>query len=848
MKRLLFLFISIISIVAFHSCDDRDDIRSDIDSLNSRLDALESLVEQYNTDIANYRAILNGAVLVTGYTCSDNGDYIIELSNGDTISVYSGEPDESLPVMSIGEDGYWYYTQYDVTYPLRDDNGDMVSASPEAGVTPQFRVNSDGEWEYTLDGTTWIGDIGMANPELAQAGTSLFDDVVVDDDGKYITLTWTSGSTQLSKTVAIYEGLSLEIDYGNSTPVTFGLGQTKVFSVTQSDDIVEAVIETTGWSVKLTETTLTVTAPTVNLRGVEYDDQIAIKIFSQEGYCRLVTLPVRLLTTTIDENSATAWQNFLSGGDDNVLLDFSYAGYMRGETAPSDGFAWGYTVVNVQEYMDMNSMSAREALEDILDSYNLIRKSNSSATNSSARVVIYFPEGEYILQEEGSHDKPYPIYGGNFVIKGDGPDKTRLVMADYIGTDESSTGALISIGHTNSPRNISNSQSLAHVTANASKGDFSVQVSSTSGISAGDWVQLRLRSADDDLLQEELGPLYSYRSGWSIAQTPGLSSESAEDGNGIFIMEFHQVKSASGGTVTFYEPIMSDIDVSINDYNDGWEIRQYKCFENVGIEDIAFVGGESLLTPYYHHGEGVDETLAWLYDYGYEPVVFNRLVNSWIRNVTFNGVSEAVTFNQCANCSAYDIQIEGKRGHSAVRAQESSRVFIGGVRDESEDEVAHGQYHGCGVSKPSIGTVVWNCTWGIDACFESHATQPRATLFDNCSGGLVYYHAGGAETEAPNHLRDLTIWNLYVTGTTDEKGRSFASDFHWWLQNDKWWKIYPPIVVGTYGVVSSGFFTVEENQLSYEESTGTKVTPESLYEAQLEYRLGYVPAWLNALK
>ena len=111
----------------------------------------------------------------------------------------------------------------------------------------------------------------------------------------------------------------------------------------------------------------------------------------------------------------------------------------------------------------------------------------------------------------------------------------------------------------------------------------------------------------------------------------------------------------------------------------------------------------------------------------------------------------------------------------------------------------------------------------------------------------MYYHAGGAEKEAPNHLRDLTIWNLNVTGTTDEKGQNFwKNDFHWWLSGDKWWKIYTPIVVGTHGQAVT--FSQEEGQLTYEESTGVKVTPESLYEAQLQNRLGYVPAWLKAGK
>jgi hypothetical protein len=40
----------------------------------------------------------------------------------------------------------------------------------------------------------------------------------------------------------------------------------------------------------------------------------------------------------------------------------------------------------------------------------------------------------------------------------------------------------------------------------------------------------------------------------------------------------------------------------------------------------------------------------------------------------------------------------------------------------------------------------------------------------------------------------------------------------------------------------------EQQQVTYEESTGMKVSPESLYEAQLRERLGYVPGWLNALK
>lgn len=850
MKKITYIFISLLSLAALFSCSERDDLRKDIDDLNARLEKIEAMLPQMNQDIANYQGLLYGQYMIVGYSKAENGDYTLDLSNGESmqVTVYGGAPNEALPVMSIGSDGCWYYTKDGETLPLME-NGNKVSADPVNGKTPEFAVNEQGYWIYSFDGTTWEDGIGLAEPGKAQGAVSIFEEVKVSPDGKAITFTWKSegeGGVQktLSKTVYLYDGLSLEVSYGETKPVEFYLGDTKVWNVVQGENVDKIVIETKDWEIKVEETLMTVKAPSVNTLNRAYEDKLVLKIFSKEGYCRAVTIPVKLLTTTRDQNSATAWQNFLLNNVENVLLDYSYAGYNRGESVPVDGFALGYEVINVKERMEKDNLSARDALIKILDENKLARVSSTSATNANAKIVIYFPAGNYDLQPEGNSEKFPEIYGGNFVIKGDGEGKTRLLMNNPIGSSESTTAPLLTIKHTNSPTNVNNSKILATVSENAAKGSFSVKVESASGLSSGKWVQLRLRSGNDALLKEELGPIYSQKkSTWSVAQQPGLSG-SNEDGKGINIMEFHQIKSVSGNVVTFYEPIMHEVNVAYNDYDGGWVIRDYKYFENVGVEDLTFVG--KAITPYYHHGEGQDESKAWLYDGGYVPLQLNRMVNSWVRNVSFESVSEAITFGESANCSAYNISITGNRGHSAVRAQGSSRVFIGKVRDESADSRGHGQWHGCGVSKPSMGTVVWNCNWGQDACFESHATQPRATLFDNCRGGLVRYHAGGAENEAPNHLSDLTLWNLYVTGTVDEKKENFAADFKWWDAGNIWWKIYPPIVVGTHG--NAVTFSKEEGQLTYEESTGVKVTPASLYEAQLQKRLGYVPAWLNALK
>ncbi|MCS2766420.1 hypothetical protein NXV33_17165 [Bacteroides thetaiotaomicron] len=54
---------------------------------------------------------------------------------------------------------------------------------------------------------------------------------------------------------------------------------------------------------------------------------------------------------------------------------------------------------------------------------------------------------------------------------------------------------------------------------------------------------------------------------------------------------------------------------------------------------------------YAHHGEGHAEQakVGWQYDGAYKPLLLQRVVNSWVRNVHFESVSEALTFAESAN-------------------------------------------------------------------------------------------------------------------------------------------------------------------------------------------------------
>jgi hypothetical protein len=292
--------------------------------------------------------------------------------------------------------------------------------------------------------------------------------------------------------------------------------------------------------------------------------------------------------------------------------------------------------------------------------------------------------------------------------------------------------------------------------------------------------------------------------------------------------------------VTFYEPIHHEIDINYTAYTDksyNWCVMSFPHYENVGIEDLTFKGNAK--DKFVHHE-------SWEDDGAFKPLGMTRLVNSWLRRVRFTSVSEACSVTNSSNVSVYDIIFDGRRGHSSIRSQVSTRVFIGATVDRSNGYLVDspstfkegaGQYHAVGVSKPSIGTVLWRNTWGSDACFESHATQPRATLIDCCMGGWMKFRQGGDENQVPNHLGDLTVWNF--CSVTPQAGT-----FNWWDHSSKWWKFLPPVVVGFHGEAC----TFDETQLKVNSSNGIPVNPESLFEAQIKERLGAVPAWLESLK
>ncbi len=834
MKLVDKLCVAIFTVAAVVSCDTSA-LEERIDSLESRIHSLEKSVGQVNDNAVALRQLMKDNVWIEEYETVLDGEktvgYVLTLSDGTTVKVVYGiVADAVVPMIGIDSEGKWIMSMEGGKTFSRIEGA--TGAAAENGVTPQVRVDSAGFWQISLDGgKTWKHILGAdGNPQSAESApaesggsASIFRSVTYDAASQRMTFVLAADGQTIVLNVIQDFRFTVE-GYTPKTAIFFG--NSASFNVTASD-VAEVMLEVPdGWRATFDGTKLTVAAPEAGTPG---DYSVSVVAVSNGGLMKRLTLEFKLT-------------DMIAG-----LLDYSYAGYNHGETAPAEASAWGYKVYNVCDYgaVPNDGKSDRDAFLKCLEaalgvSYtvndnNVICFGNKAAANA----IVYFPEGEFILHTSDddvelsgkSPSRTIQIRSGNIILRGAGRDKTVLVMQDpNKPSDESvlySSPAMIEFKHN------SGLAQVTTVTSNAAKGSFSVDVASAAGLSEGQWVCLSVVNNDPAFVAAELKA--GNPTDAELATMTNIKT------SGVQVYDYHQIRSISGNKLTFVEPLMHEVDLqytaNTNPSGYNWGIYKFPHYENVGVEDLTFRGNAK--DHFEHHG-------SWQDDGAYKPLNFVRLTNSWLRRVGFESVSEACSIVTSANVSAYDITFSGRRGHAAVRSQGSSRVFIGATTDrtsgylidspETYSEQA-GQYHAVGVSKQSMGAVLWRNTWGNDSCFESHATQPRATLIDCCTGGWMQFRQGGDAAQVPNHLADLVVWNF--ESTTPQ-----ATAFIFWDHGSRWWKFIPPVIVGFHGEPT----TFESSQVQAELSNGTPFFIESLYEHQLKARLGAVPAWLQSLK
>ena len=495
--------------------------------------------------------------------------------------------------------------------------------------------------------------------------------------------------------------------------------------------------------------------------------------------------------------TATTYQQFVKdkeNGTEPIVPDFSYAGYHY-FTKPVPDVA--HPIFDVTDYGAI-------ANDNISDQPAII--SAIAAAEANGRGIVFFPPGEFLVNtdtdknDEGNNE-PITIRSSNIVLRGSGSRTggTIIRMVNYMPPNN--PGVVWSV-----PRMFNFSpggydQSLTRITESADRETFWITVEDASRLEVGQWIKLTIKSTE--AVNEFLAP-YQPKPEWTSILN-----------NGIALQEKHSIAEIRGNRIRLNEPLHTHIN-----HEHDWTIKYRRYLEEIGVEDISFHG--MWFEKFVHFKN-------FIHNSGWGILSLTRCFNSWVRRVSFVNCNRALGVDQGGAVSIYHITMAGNQGHTGIANSASYGMWVG----LSEDPANH--WHGPGSSAKATGTVYWRYDMSPNQPIDAHAAQPYANLLDLVNGGRLS-GSGGAEGNMPNHLRHYVVWNF--------NHRSNRTHYDFWNINNKYGFLLQPIIVGFHGDPA----TFNENNLEILESNGSPVEPESLFEAQLELRMGTLPIWLNDLR
>lgn len=503
------------------------------------------------------------------------------------------------------------------------------------------------------------------------------------------------------------------------------------------------------------------------------------------------------------------WKAFQSATDRSpaeILTDYSYAGYEHGEKAIPDVQGPVFKVTDYGAIAD-----------DAISDEDAIRKAVAAAEKAGGGVVL-FPAGKFLVFADRFTAGSIRIGKSGVVIRGAGLGKGGTVIRaihsgyrvgpypvpkgtkDGEGRDDWAKIPYIFIFEQLELGKKEAGKSAAVIGA-VKRGSFAVPVKSTEGFKVGDWVVLK---AGTPKLDAELMCGLQPDPTWTRIIKDGAS-----------ISELHQVKEIQGESLILKEPVLVNLGADFEA-----KVSPVNLIEQVGVEDMALQGGWR--GAFVHHRSALD-------DEGWDGIQFKGVANGWVRRCSFLNVNTGVYLRDSVVCSILNNRFAGNKGHYDVAIRSNCTFNLTGLTEETT-----APQHGASTGNRSAGTVVWRWLMSKASTVDSHGNGPYATLIDRVDGGTMT-RSGGPAPSFPNHLRWMVFWNFFYD-SEDEQPINF-----WNYEKGKEAKFVKPLFVGLHGKP----VTLKEDSVDANECPGAPVTPESLYEAQLELRLGKLPDWVG---
>ncbi|WP_291864853.1 DUF4955 domain-containing protein [Maribacter sp.] len=478
------------------------------------------------------------------------------------------------------------------------------------------------------------------------------------------------------------------------------------------------------------------------------------------------------------------------------LFDYSYAGYKLGEEGIPKRFKKA-TIFNVIDFgaIPNDSFSDQKAIQSAI---NAAEKNNGG--------IVFFPKGEFLVNVSPQKTNPITIKSSNIILKGSGLGRNGTVihmqnhmLQSYPNEPEWKVSYMFKF-YSNKSKNVA-----TNITINAEEGAFVIEVENPNIFKKAKYIRLEMPFSID-AISESLGGKNT-RPHWEKIKEKGVT-----------FVENHEIKSISGNKITLKDPLVNTLKTEYD-----WQVMPFYPIENVGVEDIFFKA--NFKDKFIHHKN-------FIHDNAWSMISMQNVSNSWVRRCRFSNITGAVSINASYASSLLMLLVEGNSGHKLTNVTQSTRVLTGLVFDATNN----GQWHGASMSHKTSGSVVWRVKTPKQG-WDSHADIPKNNLVDLYEASKMTAHGGFYKNE-PHHLKGLTLWNYKRVGNT-------VLDYDFWSLSGKgmYWgfSAVNPIIVGLHGSKT----TFNKDNIGYLESLGTKVFPESLYEAQLKYRIGRMPNWIR---
>ncbi len=412
----LFSFFVVATLLLIVGCSKEYDdsaLVGRVDDLENRVQRLEQLCQQMNTNISSLQTIVTALQkndYVTGVMpITENGKtigYTITFAKAQSITIYHGKDSNHIPIIGVKQDtdGIYYWT-LDGEW-LLDDAGKKIKAQAldgkdgvdgedgtdgengqdgTDGITPQLKIEN-GYWYVSYDnGASWT-QLGKATGEDGKDGTegkSFFQDITQDENNVYFTLA--DGTV-----ITVPKGLALGVEFAESDLVVMSPNTTREIAYTvisATDSVKVEVISSADIKAKVVADDANGLAGKIHITtGATIDEYSKVIVFVSNGH------KVIMRSITFEEAGLVVEENAIKqasaeGGE--VVLEF-LSNVDCKVVIPEDAHSW-ISVVPTTRAMEKQTITLK--LEPNEGYYR------------SATVIVQSPDSilklEYQVEQEG---------------------------------------------------------------------------------------------------------------------------------------------------------------------------------------------------------------------------------------------------------------------------------------------------------------------------------------------------------------------------------------------------------------------------------------------------------------